>query len=295
MSVIYRVVGSTTPVPLTVNPAATATPTVTLYTDAGHTTPYGGAGRVVTGAGQNWSYSIADLPVGTYYLHEQATTASGTVQSDADSLVILNGSISSTGSLATLAELKAQLNIPSADTTYDVELQGDLDAATPFIEGITGPILQRVVTAEQHDGGRSVIVPRQQPVLSITSVTEYVGPTAYVLTAAATPALATSAYAYTLDPITGAITRRSAGEAVPFPGGTDNVLVTYTVGTSTVHPNARLAALMYAAAMWQDTQQGFAISGDSGPEGEYETSALYVATTQIRSLLESEEKLSGFA
>jgi hypothetical protein len=295
VSVIYRVQGSTLAVPLTVTPAATATPTVTLFTDSGHTTPYGGAGRVVTGSGNNWSYPINDLPVGTYYLHEQATTASGTVSSDTDSLVILSGSIGSTGSLATLAELKTELNIDTSITTYDTELQGFLDAATPVVEGITGPILQRQVTSEPHDGGKPVIVPRQQPVLSITSVTEYVGPVAYTLTAAATPAQATGAFAYTADPVTGTITRRAAGEAIPFPGGRDNVLVTYTVGTSTVHPNARLAALMYAAAMWQDTQNGFALTGAAESEDGYEPSALYVVTQRIRSLLDSEAKLSGFA
>lgn len=161
-------------------------------------------------------------------------------------------------SLVTLAEAKAHLNMPAADTTFDSELQGFIDMAQPLIENICGPIVTRSVT-EWHDGGtgsRFLLVLRQRPVISITSITEYVGNVGQVLTPAASPDLAGN-LSYTLEPETGTISRRvGAGTVYPFAWGEQNISVVYTAGYASTPANVRLAALELIRHLWQSTQQG---------------------------------------
>lgn len=67
-----------------------------------------------------------------------------------------------------LADAKAHLNVTV--TTYDAELRRFLDVATDLCESYTGRSLRRRTVTEALDGGRSSLVLRQAPVLSVTSV-----------------------------------------------------------------------------------------------------------------------------
>jgi hypothetical protein len=164
----------------------------------------------------------------------------------------------------TLADAKAQCNIPTSTTTYDAELQGFVDAAQTVAESIAGTIVQRTITAEAYDGGNLRIILRKTPVISIQSITEYVGRSAFTLTSQPLGSTADN-YGYELtDANAGVILRRSAsGIPMPFLGGEQGVIVSYTAGYATTPPAVRLGALMCVEAWWQNSQQGFGIG--AGP------------------------------
>lgn len=159
-------------------------------------------------------------------------------------------------SLVTLDDVKAHLNIDPNVTDGDTELQGFIDAATAYIQSLTGPIVPRQFT-ETHSGGGSTIVLRNAPVLQVDSVVEYVGPTGYTLTRAD---LGTDggAYSYSLDdPRAGIIRRRWNGGLVgAFIGGERNVLVTYWAGQASVPADIRMAVLQDIAGLYQPSQMG---------------------------------------
>lgn len=184
-------------------------------------------------------------------------------------------------SIASLAEAREYLNFTS-DTSHDVELQRFIDAADPVVEDIVGPVNSVQVT-EWYDGGRSYIVLRQNPVISVDTVTEYSGATPNVLTAAATPDLAGS-YTYTFDP-DGILNRvTSAGQSF-FANGATNVKVIYTVGRSPVPANIKLAALELIRHLYQSTQQsGRPAFGGAGEEGPWAPAGFAVPTRVIELL-----------
>lgn len=156
--------------------------------------------------------------------------------------------------LVTLADVKDHLNIP--DTSQDIELQGFIDAATDFIQDQTGPIIGRNCS-ETFSGGGPVICLRNPPVLSVTSVTEYVGPVAYVLTQVQLGD-STGSYAFSLDSAESGILRRrfNGGLAGQFAGGMYNIQVEYVAGSEVVRASVRMAVLQDIAGMWQPSQNG---------------------------------------
>lgn len=158
--------------------------------------------------------------------------------------------------LATLDDAKNQLNIPSSDTSNDIELQGFIDAATATVEGIVGPVVQRTIT-EVHNGGGPFIVLNNPPIISVTSVTEMAGQTAYSLTDAEINTT-TGAYSFSVDSYDrGVIARRWSGGIVgPFIGGVRNIQVVYVAGRPTVPPAIRLGALLLIEHLWEQTQRG---------------------------------------
>lgn len=202
--------------------------------------------------------------------------------------------------LATLTEFKAHLNLRTSGSTTDPELQGFLDAATPVIENITGPVVPQTVTGEVHDGGngnRLLFALRLRPVISVTSVTEYANGVATVLAQVANPALGTL-NSFTLESATGIITRRNAGGDIGrFPAGVDNILVTYIAGYATVPDNVKLAAMFQAAHMFQSSQLGgrrqlnTAASGDDA----YSWAAGFGIPNRVRELLQPHQRIPGIA
>ncbi|MGW1892142.1 hypothetical protein ACWCP6_18060 [Streptomyces sp. NPDC002004] len=156
--------------------------------------------------------------------------------------------------LVDLASVKAHLNIPTADTSNDAELQGFILAAGELARDVVGPLLPEQHT-EWHDGGATTIQLDWMPVASVTSVTEYVAASSWNLTEQPL-GTSTDAYGYTVDLDRGQITRRATGGAVSFPDGTKNVRVAYTAGTTGRVPwTVRLGALELIRHLWQLTQQ----------------------------------------
>lgn len=159
-------------------------------------------------------------------------------------------------SLVSMPDVYAHLNLNKADTSYQAELQGFIDAATGIFTYHCGPIAATSFTENWTiTPGQSQINLLQCPVLSIQSVIEYVGLTAYTLTEQPRGSTVNN-YGFSLDmPSGGTLVRRSSsGMPCAFIG--DEVVVTYTAGRATIPPEVRLAALEDIRGLWQQTQQG---------------------------------------
>jgi hypothetical protein len=156
--------------------------------------------------------------------------------------------------LVDLASVKKHLNIPATDTRQDDELQVFMAAVEDQARDVCGPISAEMHT-EYHDGGRAVISLDWQPVLSVTSVTEYIAASTWNLTEQALGSGGMDAYGYTVDLPLGTVTRRSVGSAVPFPRGRENVRIVYTSGLATAPATVFLGALEFIRHMWSMTQQ----------------------------------------
>jgi len=158
--------------------------------------------------------------------------------------------------IVTLSDVHEHLNIPDDDVSHDIELLGFIDAAEAIITYSVGPVDETTFT-EVHSGGGPTIVLDNPPVLSVVSVVEYVGPTAYVLTQAELGS-PTGAYSFSLDdPAAGIICRRyTGGLAGNFAGGYRNVQVIYTAGRTSVPGDIQMAVLEDLAGLYQQSQQG---------------------------------------
>jgi hypothetical protein len=155
-----------------------------------------------------------------------------------------------------LASVKDYLRIPVTDTTRDNALMGFIYATSEVARDFCGPFLP-----EQHtqylDGGSSKIVPDWLPIISIQSVTEYYGLSAFSITE---QPLGTqqNAFGFTVDYTTGEITRRTfGGEAAYWARGAKNIKIVYTAGRTGPLPwSVRLGALEMVRHLYQLTQQG---------------------------------------
>lgn len=165
--------------------------------------------------------------------------------------------------LVAMSDVLRHCGLAQTDTTYLVELQTMIDAATPIVEYITGPINPLVVTSEVYPTthGESRLILRSVPVQSVQSVIEYIGITAWTLTSQP-PGATVNNYGYSLDrPEAGLLVRRSAfGQEMPFLGTV--VVVSYTAGLPVINgvtqvpPDVKLAVLEDIRGLFQQTQLG---------------------------------------
>lgn len=160
-------------------------------------------------------------------------------------------------SLVRMSDVLRHCRLPAGDMTYQGELQMYIDAATPIVEYITGPINPLVITNEVYpiQGGASRLMLRSVPIASIQSIIEYIGITPFTLTSQP-PGSTVSNYGYSLDrPEAGLVVRRSSfGQEMPFLGTT--VVASYTAGLATVPPDVKLAVLEDIRGIFQQTQLG---------------------------------------
>lgn len=155
-----------------------------------------------------------------------------------------------------LPSVKDYLRIPLTDTTRDNALMGFIYATSEVVRNYCGPFL-----AEQHtqyfDGGAAKLVPDWLPIISVQSVTEYYGLSAFTITQQPLGSQQ-NAFGYTLDPETGEMTRRTfGGEAAYWARGAKNIKVVYTAGRQGPLPwSVRLGALEMIRHLYQMTQLG---------------------------------------
>lgn len=170
--------------------------------------------------------------------------------------------------LVTLADVHTHLQIPLSNTTYDTQLQGFIDAATAYVQFQTGPIINQTYT-EVHSGGGPTIVLDNPPLISVTSVIEYIGLSAYTLNPAE---LGTDGgfYAYSIDdPNAGILCRRYAGGlAGSFAPGYRNIAVVYTAGLTSVPGDVRMAVLEDLRGLFTQTQYGGPSASFGGDIGD---------------------------
>jgi hypothetical protein len=154
----------------------------------------------------------------------------------------------------TLPEAKAELSITA--TTYDAQLEQMVTAISRRLDDLAGPVVIRTVTAESVNGGNDSILLRYRPVVAVTSITEYSGLTATVLTAETT--VANGFDSYLLDARAGVIYRRTSSYDYRYPRGRFNVVVTYTAGraatTASVDARFKQAARICLKHLWRAEQ-----------------------------------------
>jgi hypothetical protein len=138
-----------------------------------------------------------------------------------------------TNGLITLADAKAQLGIATGTTTYDADIELYVEAATPIVEAITGPMVQASRTFTLNGGSSVLALPVK--FTSVTSVT--VG------------GVATTSY--DADPLSGLI----YSETGAFASGIQNVVVVVAVGSATIPSNVKLAARELVRHWWQTSRQ----------------------------------------
>lgn len=155
-----------------------------------------------------------------------------------------------------LASVKDYLRIPLTDDSRDNALMGFIFATSEVCRDFCGPFLAESHT-EYFDGGGPKLVVDWQPLLSVQSVTEYYGLSAFSITE---QPLGTqqNAFGFTADYTTGELTRRTfGGEAAYWARGAKNVKVVYTAGRSGPLPwSVRLGALEMVRHLFQLTQLG---------------------------------------
>lgn len=194
--------------------------------------------------------------------------------------------------IVSLADVKFHLN--KTDNTDDTELQYFIDAATPIVENIAGPVLptQRV---EVYSGGVSEIVLNWLPIISVDSVVETYANVNYTLTQI-NLGNGSGAFNYTVDTTTGKIVRRVYNMLGRFPDGVNNVKVTYTTGRATIPANIRLATLMLIQHLWSTSQLNRNGGRPSlGGDDSFTVGAGFAVPNRVRELLQPSPRVPGVA
>lgn len=170
----------------------------------------------------------------------------------------------------TLVEAKAAINL-SGSTQYDAELPAWITATSLILDRKVGPAVRRTITDELHDGSRWPLRTRLYPVASFTSVTEYSGTSATVLTVETNVAKPGSAYLtepYRTEPtlFSGLLQRRAGGSGSLFAPGSRNIVVTYVAGrfadTASVDERFKGAARLTLQNLWNSQRPNLANVGE---------------------------------
>lgn len=130
----------------------------------------------------------------------------------------------------TLGEVKAHANIPSSQTSHDVELDMIRGSAEEVVQGLIGPVLWRTVVEVVRPRSGAAIL----STLPVQSVTSVVNDGAVVS-------------GYTLNGRAGLVEGVETRSALT---------VTYVAGRAVVPDAVRLAALIIAGHLWQTQRSG---------------------------------------
>lgn len=177
--------------------------------------------------------------------------------------------------LLTIVEARLAVNLPSGDTSHDTDLQLYVTGITGRIDAICGPVVERTVTAEKHNGGRSKILLDVQHAASITSVSEFSNTTETQLTEETNASKPSSGFLLNTAAPYDWIIRRSGNADATFPSGRNNVVVTYEAGryadTASVDDTFKLAASSVLRRIWKREQSSWAQTPDFFTETENPT------------------------
>lgn len=142
--------------------------------------------------------------------------------------------------IISLADAKAALSAPAGTRVNDDELRLYIASTTPVIEDIVGAVL--VATKVQTCNGGKTAVLLDERASAITSVV--------------VDGVALTASEYVADLESGIVYAGSSSSAQTFTYGRQNVVVTYTTGSSSIDPNIILAAREEVRFLYQIGQQG---------------------------------------
>lgn len=168
--------------------------------------------------------------------------------------------------IVTLAEARTAINLGSS-TSHDDELGQWISAVSERIDDLCGPVVQRTIQDETHDGGTPAVVFDELYGASAESVLEYQHTTETELTEETNASK--PADAYLLDQVGAGVTylrRRTAGTDSRFPSGRRNVVVTYTAGryetTDAVAAKFKIAVGAILRRLWQRDQGAWSTGSD---------------------------------
>lgn len=157
-----------------------------------------------------------------------------------------------------LEEGKAAVNVTGEQ--QERELESYITAVSRRLDALVGPIVQREVEDEIHDGGRRLIFPRQTPVVSITALSEWSYTTEQALAAETNAAKTSNDYVLVNRGHNVQVLRRAGGGDSVFTTGRGNVAITYVAGryedTESVDPLFKQAAAMLLTHVWRREQGG---------------------------------------
>jgi len=193
------------------------------------------------------------------------------------------------GYIVSLADTKAHLNIPIADTTNDEQLRAFIEAATVTVEKYRNEIVvKRTITEYQTPKWSYQLILRSSPVLSLTSIARVDGSLSWDVTK------------LILAKETGVVSIPGADSFLGMPAGIGGfwgyLKVMYLAGYPVVPPNFTLAAKYIVENLWASQQQTGVgpgtpfddTSGDFGPFGSG-----YAMPNRARELLAGQ--MPGFA
>ena len=164
-----------------------------------------------------------------------------------------------------------------------------------LLDKACGPIVQRAVTAEVHDGGTYAIMLDEYPVVSVTSATEYQGTTAVTLTEEAVTSSPGSGFL--VDFSTGRVWRRSGKRDWYFYPGRRNIIITYEAGryanTASVDERFKAAALIALRNLW-GREQGMG-TVTFGPDGQPIVGATFALPNAAAAFIREDMRISGLA
>ena len=185
-------------------------------------------------------------------------------------MAIVNG-------LITLDAAKVSLGIPSSSQTNDADIEKYIEAATPVIENITGPLIAASKVFTVDGGGSAVVVGSRFN--TVTSVVESgVAITDYVA-----------------DGPAGIVYSGTADGGTTFAPGLRNVVVTVTVGSATIPPNIVLAARELVRHWWQLGRQGNRPAFGNEGIAEIDVPSGFAVPRRVIELCEPNRRTAGFA
>jgi len=192
--------------------------------------------------------------------------------------------------IVTLADVKDFIGIPTAQTTRDTVLTRYIAAATAWATYVSDAIIPTVYTNEVHSGGGPTIVLFNTPIVSVSSVIEYWGTSAYTLTPS--EAGVNQTYGYSIDnPSSGILSRRWNGMVGAFVPGRNNVVVTYKAGYEVIPADIATYVLMDIQGLYNASQQGRRQGAGAGEQ--YMAGLPLNAFPRLASLMQSSRRTSA--
>jgi hypothetical protein len=192
--------------------------------------------------------------------------------------------------VVTLAEAKADLG-----DLGDALLAEYITRVSRLLDKVCGPIVQRTVTNEYHDGGDTSVLLSEWPVVSVTTATEYQGTTAVTLTEEAVTTSPGSGFL--VDFAKGRVHRRSGKRDWTFYPGRRNIVVTYVAGryadTASVDDRFKAAAIITLRNLWSREQGMGTVT--FGPDGQPITGALFALPNAAAAFIREDIRVSGHA
>ena len=190
--------------------------------------------------------------------------------------------------LLSLDDAKSAVRVGASHTLHADRLEAYVSAVSNAIDELVGPVVQRTITGERHEGGTSEIRLRRSPVSSITTVKVWQRGTSTTLTAESLSA----AGGYLAEPdeddptlLCGELYRRSDWWSIPWECGT--VEVTYVAGryantAAVAGTRFHTAAVLALQNLWQGMADSVAVVNEyEGPTTAFPSVVLPKASRDL--------------